>query len=153
MKCIHIWIVISPGITEVVFSPGAEGAGEALAVDVDLLVPFSPPCRSGIEDIQEEADKPAFRSGNTQGGPVHRALGLPGLQAVLISPAGVEVEEVFSSRGRTGKNLALDCDGLFRLVRQANLDRLVVGHVPSCDHRAIFADPVHRRLERIDAWT
>ena len=58
---VRVEVIVAPGVAEVILGPGAERAGEALAVDVDLLVPLAPPGGRGVVDVQEQADEPARR--------------------------------------------------------------------------------------------
>ena len=51
---------IAPGVAEIVFRAGAEGGGELLAVNEELLVAFAPPAAARIPDVQHHAAEPAL---------------------------------------------------------------------------------------------
>jgi hypothetical protein len=69
---VHVRVIVTPGVAEVIFGAGAKCAGKALAVHVDLLVAFAPPSGRGVEDIQEQAHETARRTRHTERGLVLR---------------------------------------------------------------------------------
>ena len=93
----------APGVAEVVLRAGAEGRGEFLAVDEELLVALAPPAARGF-DVQHDAAEAASPLG-PQHHPIRPAV-LREREAVAM-PLGVEIAQLVHRLGKRRVAIAI----------------------------------------------
>src|SRR4029079_14633602 len=96
-----------PRVAEVVLGPRSEQTGEALAVDVDLLVAFAPPGRVGrVLDVQQRSHQVALALDAGQVPVTERARP----EDLAGPPSGVEQQTVLPERRASHVDRSGDVD-------------------------------------------
>ena len=128
---------VAPGVAEIVFGAGAEGGGELLAVDEELLVALAPPAAAGIPHVQHHAAEAALALGLE-----HRPVDLSSLRVLrqerVPVPLGVEPPETvdgFRQRGVADREP--DRPLLVSVVGDLDLGPFPERHVPAAEEARI----------------
>src|SRR5262249_34530147 len=136
----------APRVAVIVFGSRAEGAGELLAIDVNLFVTLAPPGTDGIRNLKVPAHKRSF-STNVQELHISERSAL----AAIGLPLRMERVGVAIWRGRVGENFVAhrNLDGANVFDLEPNL--LLVRHRQAAGHGAIGGDGKRQRFVDVDA--
>ena len=130
-------------IPEIVFGAGAENGREGFAIDIDFIVPFTPPCLIVLQGAcVEDCDGRAYiPPGTLDGNKIEVASGF-GIEVAKLEPSSMKVKAALVPLIVVeGHFMAFDRHVLRSEVGQGDRGLLLEGHLVIGANLAGFQDP------------